>query len=34
MATHHGGAGHPLDRGINLNIEDPESTDIDNESMP
>ena len=32
MATCHGGAGCPLDRGINLNAEDPESTDIDNES--
>ena len=31
MATCHGGAGHPLDRGINLYAEDPESTDIDNE---
>ena len=27
MATYHGGAGHPLDRGINLNAEDPEPTD-------
>ena len=32
MATHHGGTGWPLDRGINLNMEDPEPTDIDNES--
>ena len=32
MATHHRGAGHPLDRGINLHAEDPEPTDIDNES--
>ena len=32
MATHHGGAGCPLDRGINLNAEDPEPTDIDNEN--
>ena len=32
MATQHGGTGCPLDRGINLNAEDPEPTDIDNES--
>ena len=32
MATCHGGVGHPLDRGINLNAEDPDPTDIDNES--
>ena len=32
MATHHGCAGCPLDRGINLNAEDPEPTEIDNES--
>ena len=32
MATCHGGAGCPLDRGIDLHAEDPESTDIDNES--
>ena len=32
MATHHGGAGCPLDRGINLHAEDPEPADIDNES--
>ena len=32
MATCHGGAGCPLDRGINLNAEDPEPTNIDNES--
>ena len=31
MATHHRHAGHPLDRGINLNAEDLEPTDIDNE---
>ena len=31
MPTHHGGAGCPLDRGIDLNAEDPEPTDIDNE---
>ena len=27
-----GGTGHSLDRGINLNAEDSEPTDIDNES--
>ena len=32
MATHHGGARCPLNRGIDLHTEDPESTDIDNES--
>ena len=32
MATHHRSTGCPLDRGINLNAEDPEPTDIDNES--
>ena len=32
MATHLGDTGCPLDRGINLNAEDPEPTDIDNES--
>ena len=32
MATCHGGTGHPLDRAINLNAEDPEPTDIDNKS--
>ena len=31
MATHHGGTGHPLDRGIDLNAEDAEPIDIDNE---
>ena len=31
-ATCHRGAGHPLDRGIYLHAEDPEPTDIDNES--
>ena len=30
MATCHGGAGCPLD--ISINLEDPEATDIDNES--
>ena len=33
MATHHGGAGHPIDRDINLHVEDPEATGIDNESI-
>ena len=32
MANCYRGAGCPLDRGINLNAEDPEPTDIDNES--
>ena len=32
MATCHGGAGHLLDRGIDLHAEDTELTDIDNES--
>ena len=33
MATHHGATGCPLDRGIDLHAEDPEPTDIDNESI-
>ena len=33
MATHHGCTGCPLDRGINLNAEGPEPTDIDIESI-
>ena len=32
MATCHGGAGHPLDRGWNILTEDPEHADINNES--
>ena len=32
MATCYRGTGFLLDRGINLNAEDPEPTDIDNES--
>ena len=32
MATHHSGAGWPLDRGINLNTEDSEPTGIDNDN--
>ena len=32
MATHHGGAGCPLDRGIDIHAEDPEHADIDNEN--
>ena len=30
MATHHRGAGHPLDRVINLHIEDTEATGLEN----
>ena len=32
MATHHGGAGCPLDRSINNHAEDLEPTDIDNDN--
>ena len=32
MATHHGGAGCPLDRDIDLNVEDSETTGIDNDN--
>ena len=32
MATHHGGAGHLLDKGMDILTEDPEHADIDNES--
>ena len=32
MATHHGGAGIPLDRGMDILTDDPEHADIDNES--
>ena len=32
MATHHGGAGHPLERGLDILTEDPEHADINNES--
>ena len=32
MATHHGGAGCPLDRGMDIHAEEPEHADIDNES--
>ena len=32
MATHHRGAGCPLDRGIDIHTEDPEPADIHNES--
>ena len=32
MATHHGGAGHPLNRGLDILTEDTEHTDIDNDS--
>ena len=33
MTTCHRGAGYSLDRGINLHAEDPEPTDIDNDSI-
>ena len=32
MATCHEGVGCPLDRGMGIHTEDPEHTDIDNES--
>ena len=32
MATHHGGAGCPIDRDVNLNVEDPEATGMDNDN--
>ena len=32
MATHHRGAGCPLDRGMDILAEDPEHADINNES--
>ena len=32
MATHHGGAGCPLDRGLDILTDDPEHADIDNDS--
>ena len=32
MATHHGGAGHPLDRSMDVLTEDMEHTDINNGS--
>ena len=32
MATYHGGTGCPLDRGINLHIEDSETTGLDNDN--
>ena len=32
IATHHGDAGCPLDRGLDILIEDPEHADIDNNS--
>ena len=32
MATHHEGAGYPLDRGLDILTEDPEHADIDNDS--
>ena len=33
MATHHGGAGCPIDRDINLYIEDAETTSLDNDNV-
>ena len=33
MATHHGGAGCPLGRIIDIHTKDPEHADIDNESI-
>ena len=32
MATYYGGAGHPLDRGMDIPTEDPEHADNDNKS--
>ena len=32
MATHHGGTGYPLDRGMDILREDPEHANINNES--
>ena len=32
MATHHAGAGHPLDRSFDIPAEDPEHADINNDS--
>ena len=32
MATHHGGTEHPLDRSLDILAEDPEPTDINNDS--
>ena len=32
MATHHGGTGHPMDRGLDILTEDPEYTNTDNGS--
>ena len=32
MITHHRGAGHSLDRGMDIHPEGPEHADIDNES--
>ena len=32
MATCHGGTGHPIDRDINLHIEDVETTGMDNDN--
>ena len=32
MATYHRGTGYPLDRGLDILMEDPEHTDLDNDS--
>ena len=32
MATHHGGAGCPIDRYVDLHVEDREATNIDNDN--
>ena len=32
MATHRGGAGHPIAKNIDLHVEDPEATGMDNEN--
>ena len=32
MATHHGGAGSPIDRDIDLHIEDAETTGLENDN--
>ena len=32
MATHHRGIGHPIDRDVNLQIEDTETTGLENDN--
>ena len=32
MVTHHRGTGHPIGRDVNLHIEDPEATGMDNDN--